>query len=273
MGYRYGPGRMALGFGPGLTPTIKALLAANITMHVVQLLLRSPARMALLDTLGLVPALALPKLHLWQFVTYMFLHGGFWHLAFNMFALWMFGSDIEALWGRRTFLQYYFVSGLGGGLTYTLTAWGSTTPLVGASGAIFGILLAYGLLFPDRQILLYFLIPIKARWFVLLFGGLELLAAWQGSLDNVGHFAHLGGMLFGYVYLKAGLQHGAVRPPWRRRAKARIRIVPGGAPPGSDRGPDAQAEVDAILEKISQHGLQSLTEHEKDVLRGASRRH
>ena len=140
MGYRYGPGRMTFGFGPGLGPTVKALLAANITVYVVQILLRGDARDAFLQLFGLVPALALPKLHLWQFVTYMFLHGGFWHLAFNMFALWMFGSDIEALWGRRTFLQYYFVSGLGGGLTYTLTAWGSSTPLVGASGAIFGIL-------------------------------------------------------------------------------------------------------------------------------------
>jgi membrane associated rhomboid family serine protease len=181
----------------------------------------------------------------------------------------MFGSDIEALWGRRTFLQYYFVSGLGGGLTYTLTAWGSSTPLVGASGAIFGILLAYGLLFPDRQILLYFLIPIKARWFVLLFGGLELLAAWQGSSDNIGHFAHLGGMLFGYVYLKAGLQRGGIAPFWRRRrGKARVRVVRGTEEsPGHD-----QEQIDVILEKISREGLQSLTEREREILRGASRR-
>lgn len=275
MSYRTGGG-MQLGFGPSLGPTVKALLAANVTVHLVQLLLAPETRASLLGLFGLVPADALPRLHVWQFATYMFLHGGFWHLFFNMFALWMFGSEIEQLWGRRAFLAYYFVTGFGGGLTYCLTSWGSWAPLVGASGAIFGLLLAYGLLFPDRQILLYFIIPIKAKWFVLLFGVFELLAAQQRSLDGIGHFAHLGGMLFGYVWLKLGGPRRGLRvlPGWpgrtARRGHARFRVV------GTQR-PEADARrrerVDEILEKISREGLQSLTPEEQEILRGAGRRH
>lgn len=267
MAYRY----RSYGFGSGLTPTVRALLVANVAVHFAQMFLRAPARIGFLDAFGLVPAAAVSQAHVWQFLTYMFLHGGLLHLLFNMFALWMFGGEIESLWGRRRFLEYYLICGLGGGLTYTLTAWGSTTPLVGASGAIFGILLAYGLLFPDRQILLYFIIPIKARWFVVLFGALELLAAWQGAGGNIGHFAHLGGMLFGYLYLKAGLQRGGLDAAWRRRrARSRLRVLESERP--VPPRPEA-TEVDRILEKISRQGLTSLTEQEKDVLRSAGRRH
>ncbi|MHB8080033.1 MAG: rhomboid family intramembrane serine protease [Candidatus Krumholzibacteriia bacterium] len=274
MGTRYGTGGGLLRFGPSASPTVRALLAANVTVFIIQWMLglsRSTLGETFIDLFGLVPALAIPRLYLWQFATYMFLHGGFWHLAFNMFALWMFGSEIEALWGRRAFLTYYFVTGLGGGLTYTLTSWGSTAPLVGASGAIFGLLLAYGLLFPDREILLYFLIPIKARYFVLLFGLLELLAAWLGSGGNIGHFAHLGGMLFGYIWLKAGLQrHLGAPASWRRRqARARFRVISTDQPAPRAHG---RERIDAILEKISREGLQSLTPEEQDILRGASRR-
>jgi len=273
VGTRYGMGGGLLRFGPSASPTIRALLAANITVFIIQWLLglsRSSLGDAFIGFFGLVPADALPRLHLWQFATYMFLHGGFWHLFFNMFALWMFGSEIETLWGRRAFLTYYFVTGLGGGLTYTLTSWGSTAPLVGASGAIFGLLLAYGLLFPDREILLYFLIPIKARYFVLLFGLLELLAAWLGSGGNIGHFAHLGGMLFGYIWLKAGLQRGTGVLSWRQRqARARFRVIRTDRPEPRTHG---RERIDAILEKISREGLQSLTPEEQEILRGASRR-
>lgn len=273
MGTRYGMGGGLLRFGPSASTTVRTLLAANITVFIIQWLLglsRSTLGDAFIGFFGLVPADAIPRLHLWQFATYMFLHGSFWHLFFNMFALWMFGSEIETLWGRRAFLTYYFVTGLGGGLTYTLTSWGSPAPLVGASGAIFGLLLAYGLLFPDREILLYFLIPIKARYFVLLFGLLELLAAWLGSGGNIGHFAHLGGMLFGYIWLKAGLQGRSGVPSWRQRqARARFRVIRTDRPAPHTHG---RERIDAILEKISREGLQSLTPEEQEILRGASRR-
>jgi membrane associated rhomboid family serine protease len=260
------------------TSTIKALLVANITVFLIGLLSPGIER-TLLSFFGLVPAKVLPQLHVWQFFTYMFLHGNFWHIAINMFVLWMFGSEIESLWGRRIFLQYYFFCGLGGGLTYTLTSWGSPIPLVGASGAIFGILLAYGLLFPNRQILLYFIFPIKAKYFVLILGIFELLAAQQQRMDGIGHFAHLGGMLFGYIFLASSVRRPGgflgldfLSSLWRRRrSKPRLRVI---RRDGDRRGSNIDRNrVDEILEKISREGLNSLTEEEQEILRRASRKH
>ncbi len=272
------PAGGTFGWRTGSTSTIKALLVANISIYLLMVLLGPRQEQALREFFGLVPADALPHLYLWQFLTYMFLHGGLLHVGFNMFALWMFGSEIEALWGRRVFLQYYLFSGLGGSVLYTITSWGSPIPMIGASGAVFGILLAYGLLFPERRILLYFLFPIKAKYFVLLYGLLTFFLAQHPNTGGVAHFAHLGGMLFGFVYLRAGLYRhggsgllGGLRESWRRRrARARLRVVrperPGPAPP-------EQARVDEILEKISKHGLQSLTRQEQEILRRASRKH
>jgi membrane associated rhomboid family serine protease len=172
----------------------------------------------------------------WQIITHMFMHGGLGHLFFNMFALYMFGSQLERLWGPQRFLNYYIISGLGGfflheffiGLDFYQT-YGTFFPdrsqlvpngmsdmqvvyileatfgrVVGASGAVFGILLAFGLLFPNTRLMLLFPpIPIKAKYFVMGYGLIELgLALDNGSGDNVAHFAHLGGMLFGYILLK-----------------------------------------------------------------------
>jgi membrane associated rhomboid family serine protease len=261
------------------TATIKSLLIINITVHLAKFLMGPGGEELLYRWFGLVPVKALQQVHLWQFVSYMFLHGNLWHLFFNMFALWMFGSEIESLWGRRVFLQYYFFCGLGGGLIYALTALNSPIPLVGASGAVFGILLAYGLMFPERKILLYFIFPIKAKYFVLIFGIFELLAAQQGRMDGIGHYAHLGGMLFGYIYLVGGVGRrlrgrglGDLRGWWRRRqTKSRIRIV---RPDGESSGSSvSQEKIDEILEKISREGLNSLTAEEQDILRRASRKH
>jgi hypothetical protein len=204
-----------------------------------------------------------------------------------MFALWMFGPEIEGYWGPRIFLLYYFFCGLGGGLTYVATSWGSSIPLVGASGAIFGILLAYGMMFPDRQILLYFLFPIKAKYFVLILGIFELLASQQKRMDGIGHFAHLGGMFFGYLFLMYA-RRGGRRLSWdqltswlRRPRRSSFRVVRrGGDDPDRNTGeggnggktPDRE-RVDRILEKISREGLNSLTPEEQDILRRASRKH
>jgi membrane associated rhomboid family serine protease len=276
------PGGGSIGFQFYTSPTIKALLAANITVFIIQYLVSRGASggTVFLQTFGLVPAKVIPEFHIWQFGTYMFLHGNLIHLLFNMFAVWMFGSDIERAWGRRIFLSYYFVTGIGGGLIYTVFSWGSPIPLVGASGAVFGILLAYAILFPDRRIFLYFLIPIKAKYFVLMYGILELLAAAQPQMDGIGHFAHLGGMLFGYLFLKSG----GVRLPksswnlddlkgaWRRqRTKSKMRVIR-----PEDRTQNKRNDkkrINEILEKISREGLDSLTEEEQEILRRASRKH
>ncbi len=140
----------------------------------------------------------------WQLLSYGFLHGSLTHLAFNMWALYMFGPAIEYAFGRRRFLMYYLVCAAGAGLIQLVvaTASGQYYPTVGASGAIFGLLLAFGLMFPNRMVMLIFPpIPMKAKWFVLVIGGLELLMGVTGTMPQVAHFAHLGGMLFGFALL------------------------------------------------------------------------
>lgn len=146
----------------------------------------------------------------WQLVSYGFLHGGVMHIALNMYALWMFGSQLEAVWGPRRFTFYYFACLIGAALSQlvvseiVLMQGGTVYPVIGASGAVFGLLLAYGLLFPYNRLLLLFPpIPIQARWFVLGYGLIELFAGITGSAEGVAHFAHLGGMLTGWLILKS----------------------------------------------------------------------
>ena len=141
----------------------------------------------------------------WQLVTYGFLHGNLMHIAFNMFALWMFGRELEVMMGPRRFLTYFFTCVIGAGIVQLIVAHfqGGLYPTVGASGGVFGILLAYGLAFPNRMIMLMFPpIPMKAKYFVLVFGLLELYLGISGNAPGVANFAHLGGMLFGFLLLR-----------------------------------------------------------------------
>jgi membrane associated rhomboid family serine protease len=136
----------------------------------------------------------------WQLFTYAFLHGGFNHLFFNMFALWMFGLPVEKVWGSRRFAEFYLVCILGAGLIQLLVQYisGSVYPTIGASGAVFGLLLAYGVMWPNaRLFLIFFPVPIKAKWFVLIYGGVELIFGVTGAMPQVAHYAHLGGLFFG----------------------------------------------------------------------------
>lgn len=139
----------------------------------------------------------------WQLVTYMFLHGGFWHLLLNMFALWMFGVELENTWGPKRFITYYFICGIGAGLCNLLIAplFTSVGPTVGASGAIYGILVAFGYLFPNRSIFIYGLIPVKAKYLVIIYMLIELLSVAGGSNTGIAHAAHLGGGVVGLIYL------------------------------------------------------------------------
>jgi membrane associated rhomboid family serine protease len=151
----------------------------------------------------------------YQFVTYMFIHAGPSHIIFNMFALWMFGYLLENVWGSKRFLTYYIITGIGAGLVQTLVFYLTYAPweimalshnpnavTIGASGAVYGILLAFGMMFPNMLVYIYFLFPIKAKWIVILYGAIELLSGISNRPgDNVAHFAHLGGMLFGLVLI------------------------------------------------------------------------
>lgn len=206
--------RPVLSFGGYMTPTVKGLILANAAVYVVQVLAEfffPPLTETILKLFGLIPYAVTHGLRIWQPFTYLFLHGGFFHILFNMFALWMFGCDLERYWGRQRFLTYYFLTGVGAGVlnvaVKTLAGGGALSPslfgvTIGASGAIYGVLLAFGLLFPERIIYLYFLIPIPARIFVLIMGVVTFLASLGASGDRVSHITHLGGMLFGLLYLR-----------------------------------------------------------------------
>ncbi len=187
---------------------VKWLLIANTVIFVVHYLAAVAGWSRVLDWAALVPAEVVPGLRLWQPVTYLFLHslGSFWHLLFNMLTLYMFGADLERQWGTDRFLRYYFLCGIGAGLCVVAGNWAFGDPYsrtIGASGAIYGLLLAFGLLYPDRQILFSFLFPIPAKYFVLILGGIAFLSTFSASSGGVSHVAHLGGMLFGFLYLRS----------------------------------------------------------------------
>jgi membrane associated rhomboid family serine protease len=202
-----------------ITPGIQALLIATAAVFLAQVLIYTYAGQSAYNTMlkwfGLVPAGVVPLLRIWQPITYLFLHDvvSIWHILINMFMLWMFGRELELLWGRNRFLRYYFLCGVGAGLinvvvkTVPLAFGGSLSmvPTIGASGAIFGILIANAILFPDRQIVL-FPIPIKMRMRTYVFAmiALEFLGTLGSGGDNVSHICHLGGILVGWLYLRRG---------------------------------------------------------------------
>lgn len=182
-------------------PVVLNLLIANIVVFAAAWLV--PAINVFLGHLALYPV-GSGAFHTWQLVTYMFLHANGTHLLFNMFGLWMFGRIVEYDMGSRRFLIYYMVCGVGAGLIQLLVGWlgNSAYPTVGASGAIFGILLAFGMMRPNDIIMLLIPpIPMKAKWMVIIYGLIELFSGIRGSIDNVAHFAHLGGMLWGFLLL------------------------------------------------------------------------
>ncbi len=194
----------ALGPGP-VTPVVKALIVANVVAYVATSLLPW-----LGAPFGLVPEEVLGG-RLWQPITYLFLHGSVFHILFNMLTLWMFGTELERMWGSRYFAKFYFVAGIGAGLTQivaSLLPFGPFAQLyyaqtIGASGAVYGLLLAYAMYFPHRQLMFFGIFPIEVRWFVLIMGAISLLSAADGA-SGVAHLAHLGGIVAGYLYLKSG---------------------------------------------------------------------
>jgi membrane associated rhomboid family serine protease len=149
---------------------------------------------------GLVPALFWGKFFVWQLVTYIFLHGNFWHLFFNLFVLWIFGCEIERYMGSRRFIQYFFITAIGAGICTVLVTPGLRVPVVGASGGIYGLLLAYAWFFPERHIYIWFLFPLKAKHFVFLLGAFAFWSSLGGTGSDIAHMAHLGGILFGLLY-------------------------------------------------------------------------
>lgn len=192
-----------------LPPVVKSLLAANLVMFLMELSFgdRLIAGLALWPwgiSASSIMGLSQPHFQIHQLVTYAFLHGGLMHLLLNMYALWLFGSRMENVWGSSAFAVYYFVCVVGAALVQLVVSSqsGEYYPTLGASGGVFGLLLAFGMTFPREILILVFPpVALQARWFVTIYGAIELWSGVTGTAAGVAHFAHLGGMLFGYLLI------------------------------------------------------------------------
>ncbi len=303
-------------------PTItKNLLIINIIAFVALFVLQRMG-IDLNNMLGLHFFLA-SDFHLYQLVTYMFMHGGLQHIFFNMFALWMFGCVIENVWGSKKFLFYYISCGIGAGLMQELVQFisfyyivsnqvsvtGLTNLLqlgaasaealnswttIGASGAVYAILLAFGMIFPEEKLFIFPLpIPIKAKWFVIIYVVIELVSALATPGDQVAHFAHLGGMLFGFFMIRYWQKHPGIgrsnygtsngrqffdklKTNWENHSKKKTEDKSTTNNKETDweynaRKKKEQEEVDQILDKVRRSGYDSLTSEEKQKLFNSSR--
>jgi membrane associated rhomboid family serine protease len=249
-----------------MTRIVKLLLIINTVFFLLELIGGKGISQQTLHWLGLTPTLVRQGC-VWQLFTYMFLHGSFFHLLFNMFTLWMFGCEIERSWGSKEFLKYYIITGVGAGILTFILSFNSKIPTIGASGAIFGILVAYALMFPNRLIYIWFLFPVKAKYLVAFFAIFTLIASFRYSGGGVAHFAHLGGMVVGYLYLKSDWRlAGISRSLKELRYKRRLKKVT------KDKREEMNVmdQVDRILDKINAQGMDSLTNREKKLLEKAS---
>jgi len=262
----YGYSDRVMYFGKGVSSAIKLLIVANVSIFFLESLLG--LEQLFNNYLGLVPKYLFNNFYIWQPVTYMFLHGGLWHLLINMVVLWMFGSEIERYWGRREFLGFYFITGVGSGILTALFSFDSSIPVVGASGAIYGVLLAYGLMFPNRTIYLYFLIPVKVKYFVLFIGGVAFISSLSDTGSAVSHLTHLSGMVIGYLYMKSNVKISNLSDSFgdfkiKRKVKKAERV--------RKSYENLRQEIDMILDRINEVGYENLTDEEKQKLEEASR--
>jgi membrane associated rhomboid family serine protease len=235
-------GSVSYAFGPGgISFAVKWLIVANVVVF-----LASAIFPAVTIPLGLTPAAVLGEGWIWQPATYMFLHRELFHLLFNMLALWMFGTELERLWGQARFVTFYAVCGVGAALTTivaSLLPFAFAGPIfysmtIGASGAIYGLLLAWAMLFPNRPILMFLLFPVPAKVFVVVMGAISLWLSVTASGGGVAHVTHLGGLVAGYLYLTSGrgglgaeLKYRYLK--WRMaRMRRKFDVVPGGKRPG-----------------------------------------
>jgi len=247
--------------GPAFFNSMVArIIAVNLAVFLIQTLVPAFTMM-----FALTPRLVVEKLYVWQLVTYMFLHGGFAHIFFNMLMLWLFGTAIESVWGGRNFLRYYIFCGIGGALASMIFTYNAI--VVGASAAIFGLYLAYAMMFPDNRIYLYFLFPVKAKYLVMGLAVFQLLQGLAGPA-GIAYFAHLGGMAAGLLFFRSDLLRRVrfgmgPRRRWRQYTADRDR-----------ENADAEHDnIDSILDKISaKGGYDHLTTTEKRILENYRRK-
>jgi membrane associated rhomboid family serine protease len=253
------PGQFS--YKPALfTDAIKILVSVNFGIFLLQTIASTEG--LFFPLFGLVPKLVWSEFMLWQPFTYLFFHGGIWHVLINMFVLWMFGSELERLWGKNHFLKFYFVTGIGAGLITMLFGLNSMTPIVGASGAVYGVLLAYGLTYPNRTIYLYGIIPIKSLWFVIGIGIIAFMSSFD-DISQISHLTHLSGMVIGYLMLKRPIRFNDL---WFTIRKRTLEYKIKHEEKKVTQHQAIEREIDRILDKINREGFDSLTEEEHDRL-------
>jgi membrane associated rhomboid family serine protease len=239
------PYASSFSFGPGpLSSALKAIIGANVIFFLAEL----PYHDLLVDVLGLHSLEVLRHGHLWQLATYMFLHEGLFHILFNMLALWMFGTELERTWGTRYFLKFYFVTGIGAAaltVVFSLLPFGFAeslryAPIIGASGAVYGLLLAYALYYPDRPIYMYFVFPIPAKYFVAIIGAIAFYSSLSSS-GGIANATHLGGLLVAFIFLKGTRVHPLAELKYRylkwkiNRVRRKFDVYSGGRADDWDR--------------------------------------
>ncbi len=260
---------MANGMGPGNTMQrpIKILLIANVALFLIDLMTRGAY---VHHWLALDPDRTVHQFEIWRLVTYLFVHdltSPFFHILFNMLMLWMFGTPLVETMGERKFWWFYLTTGIFSGLCtlifYAITQ--NPTTVIGASGAIFGLMFAFAKYFPTQQFLIFFLFPVQARYAVLIFGGIELISIM--SNDRISHITHLGGALFAWLYFMFEERGANLISRWQNRKVIGLEIA---AQKKTVELSQVMVDIDPILKKISQTGMQSLTKDEKEKLEKAS---
>ena len=241
---------------------VKLLIIINIAVFILMEL--SGQKNILFQMFGLVPRAVLQEYKLWQTFTYLFLHGGFIHILFNMFILWMFGKDLEVDWSKNEFLIFYFICGIGSGIITVFASINSFVPVVGASGAIYGVLVAYGLTYPNRMVYLYGVFPLKVKYMVLGLGVIAFFASLSASQSAVSHITHLSGMIIGIIYIVLNFRWKNIRLLY---IKMRLKSIQ------SKQNEDThiKMQVDKILDKLNDQGWESLTSKEEEFLTRASK--
>jgi len=261
MKYQFQSNRGEFSYKPNLfTDSIKLLVSLNFGIFLLQTL--SGVEILFFELFGLVPKQIWSQFMVWQPITYLFFHGGIWHVLINMFILWMFGSELERLWGKHRFLKYYFVTGIGSGIITAIFSLHSTIPVVGASGAVFGVLLAYGITYPNRIVYLYGLIPIKSIFFVIGIGVIAFFSSFN-SYTQISHITHLAGMAVGYFMLKRRWQWKEI---WFSIRKKTLEYQIQREEKKIFLRQELEHDIDRILDKINRGGFHSLSKEEEKQL-------
>ena len=249
-----------------ITHGVKFLILINVIIFC--LIEVSGQRNFCFKTFGLVPHSILNEYKIWQTFTYMFIHGGLLHIVFNMFILWIFGKDLEAQWGKNKFLIFYFICGLGSGFITFLFNVYSLIPIVGASGAIYGLLVAYGFSYPNRIIYLYGLIPISVKYLILGLGCISFFASISTTQSNISHITHLFGMIIGALYMIIMRNKQVLRLWYLKFITSSIQKQN----TNNNEKENIKKEMDRILDKINDEGWESLSNYEENFLTNASKK-